>query len=185
MSRVALEYEVKVPITNEEEVRRNIIKAGGKLVEKRYEVDYYIDMRTCSNVPRDTVVRVRKVVLRSGEELGELTFKGERIYEDVKAREEISVRVSDPDKVVDMFLKLGFKVLKIEKEREVYMVGTGIKVCVDRVAGLGKFIEVEVMNPPSKEYFMSKLSEVLEKLSLQGSRIIVKSYLEMLLGGGG
>ena len=57
-----------------------------------------------------------------------------------------------------------------------------MRICVDTVKGLGKFIEVEIMNPPSKDYFTSSLNDILAKLSLKGKEIIVKSYLEMLLG---
>jgi len=177
-----LEYEVKVPISNADEVRKRIAELGGKLVEKRLETDYYIDIRTCSNVPGDVVIRVRRISLGNGKEKGELTYKGRRFYDDVKAREEITVEVSDPSKVVEIFRKLGFKIIKVEKTREIFLVDDDIKICMDNVVGLGKFIEIEVINPSSKEYFMNKVNKVLKGLSLQKEEVIVKSYLEMLLG---
>ena len=179
---MALEYEVKVPVDDVESVKEKIIAIGGRLIDKRYEVDYYIDMRSCSNVPEDVVVRVRKVMLEAGRVTGEITFKGRRMHPDVKAREEITVSVDNPEKTVAIFSKLGFKVIKVEKEREVYILSKDMRICVDSVKGLGKFIEVEIMNPPSKDYFMSRLNDILVRLSLRGREIIVKSYLEMLLG---
>ncbi|MCD6084774.1 MAG: class IV adenylate cyclase [Desulfurococcales archaeon] len=179
---MALEYEVKVPIDDVESVKEKITGVGGRLIGRRYEVDYYIDMRSCGNVPEDTVVRVRKVMSEAGEVTGELTFKGRRMYPDVKVREEITVSVNDPEKTVAIFSKLGFRVIKVEKEREVYILSKDVRICVDTVKGLGKFIEVEIMNPPSKDYFTSSLNDILAKLSLKGKEIIVKSYLEMLLG---
>ena len=79
---MALEYEVKVPIDDVESVKEKITGVGGRLIGRRYEVDYYIDMRSCGNVPEDTVVRVRKVMSEAGEVTGELTFKGRRMYPD-------------------------------------------------------------------------------------------------------
>jgi len=90
--------------------------------------------------------------------------------------------VNDPEKTVAIFSKLGFRVIKVEKEREVYILSKDVKICVDTVKGVGKFIEVEIMNPPSKDYFTRRLNDILAKLSLKGKEIIVKSYLEMLLG---
>ena len=41
---MALEYEVKVPVDDVESVKEKIIAIGGRLIDKRYEVDYYIDI---------------------------------------------------------------------------------------------------------------------------------------------
>jgi adenylate cyclase class 2 len=87
------------------------------------------------------------------------------------------------DRLLEIFRKLGFKDLIVRKVRDEYSRGD-LKVYIDDVEGLGVFMEVEVLNPESKEAYMNKLMELLSSLNLSNRPLIVKTYLELLLQRG-
>ncbi|MCD6323932.1 MAG: class IV adenylate cyclase [Desulfurococcales archaeon] len=180
--RTVLEYEVKIPVDDLTPIKEKLVATGWELLEEVVEVDRYVDMRGCVNVPEDTAFRVRKKISSSGAVKGEVTYKGPRLEGDVKAREEINVEVKDPDALAEAFLRLGFRVYTLKKVRQVYSKEKHpAKIYVDEVDGLGKFVEVEVMDPGSLEKFREVLNEVKEELGLQGRPEVIKPYLDMYL----
>ncbi len=180
------EWEVKVVLPKEvsiEELTKELMRLGYKLIESRSEVDTYIDLTPCKCVPKDTVLRVRKALV-GNELIGELTYKGPKLLKEIKVREEVSTELRNPDVVVEIFRKLGFKTYVVRKERVVLKGDLG-KVYLDNVEGLGKFMEFEVMNAKSATEFKNALRELLRKLGMDNYRVTSKSYLEMLLAGDG
>ncbi len=178
-----LEFEVKVRISEEElrklrEVLKNELR--GEYLGGFREEDIYVDLSRCGINREEVALRIR----RRGSE-GRITLK-KRIHSEVaKIREELEVEVSDPSKLVEMVRALGLDYIEVVKEREVFRVGDKIKVSLDRVEGLGTFIEVEVINPSSEEEFNELVNTLLTKLGLSGRELITKSYLEMSLERGG
>lgn len=179
------EYEVKIPVDDLGEVRERLEKQGWKLLSEVIEKDYYVDFRECVGVPAGKIafrIRLKKDML-AGTVRGEVTYKGEQLEEGVKAREELTVSVSDPETLVRIFTKMGFRIYSLAKTRSVYGRGGKVKVYLDDVKGLGKFVEVEVMNPESKEDFMRELESVKAELGLENKPNITTPYLNMLLEG--
>jgi len=178
-----MEYEVKIPIDNPSKVEDTLRKAGAKLEAHLKETDYYIDLRQCAGVPKESALRIRKAVnLKTGEVKGKVTCKttppgtpGE-----VKVREEIESEVSNPDALVKSFVKLGFLVVKVSKERKVYAGIEGATITLDKVEGLGNFVEVEVMNPEGPEDYVKRLNRIVNLLGLQGRPTITKPYIQLL-----
>ena len=103
-----------------------------------------------------------------------MTCKGERQDPETKTRREIKTKVGG--EILDILKFLGFsEVRKILKERDIYGWGR-LKICLDRVQGLGEFLEVEGTDWEDTE----KIFGLLERLSIPRERLIRKSYLEML-----
>ena len=177
------EYEVKIPVKDLEEVEEVLKGRGWSVIGHFREVDHYIDLRRCVGIPAERIAfRVReRCDLASGRCAGEVTYKGEPIESDVKAREEVSVGVDDPGKLAEVFLRLGFELYRVSKVRKVMDSGGDVRIYLDEVEGLGRFIEVEMMNPPSKEEYFRRLNEVKEMLGLAGEENITLSYLELSL----
>ncbi len=112
-----------------------------------------------------------------------LTYKGAKLDTKSKTRKEVEVEVADFDKAEDILLSLGFKrTLRVHKLREIYHLGDGAVVCLDRVDGLGDFIELETMAVDEGAVADRRdwLIGVMRRLGVGGD-LIRESYLEMLL----
>ncbi|NPA47538.1 MAG: class IV adenylate cyclase [Thermococci archaeon] len=110
-----------------------------------------------------------------------LTYKGPKLDDRSKTREEIEVAVEDPDGYSKILERLGFsEVAKIVKTREVYFVEKGVTLALDDVEGLGKFVEAEALTEDT-----SKVGETVDMLvgllrSIGVERLERRSYLELL-----
>jgi len=111
-----------------------------------------------------------------------MTYKGPKLDEESKTREEIEVELTEPEVHAQILKKLGFtEVLKVVKKREKYFVEKGIVITLDEIEGLGKFIEIEslVEEKAAVPALVEKLRSIL--LSLGVGRFERRSYLELLL----
>lgn len=111
-----------------------------------------------------------------------LTYKGRKLDAKSKTRKEVEVQVCDRLKMEDILLSLGFrKTLVIVKERDIFHL-TGAEICVDRVEGLGEFVELESMATDMSEIEKKReeLISLMRRLGVAGE-LIRESYLEMLL----
>ena len=184
-TREPVEYEVKVPLTNAGEVRERIESVvGGGPEERVIEEDYYVDFSKCPGVPRGTAFRIRKVLSPDGRLVrGKVTFKKlppGNTPREAKVRVEIETGVTDPDALVKAFTMLGFPLIRVRKERLTYRFSKDVTLSLDRVEGLGTYLEVEVMNPPSSEYYNKRLEEVLKALGLRPGRLETRPYVELI-----
>lgn len=180
MEVTTIEYEVKIPIVSEEVIEKKLIDSGFRLEYSIEEKDYYIDFRSCNGIRSDIAFRIREKGEKSVK--GEITYKGPRLLEDIKVREEITITVENPRILVKVFQSMGFRVYIVEKKRKVFTRGN-VKVSIDNVKQLGKFIEIEMINPRGREQYLATLKELLGVLDLSEKEIITKSYLEMILSG--
>jgi len=177
---IAKEYEVKVRVNDLSSVRKALINLGAVFKGRLVEEDYYIDLSNCTTLEnRDVVFRVR-VRLSNEVKEGELTLKGPRQSRDIKVREELNVKLDKPEELINMMVRLGFKVINLTKEREVYALNN-MNVYLDSVRGLGEFMEVEAFNVRSDDEFKALLDELISKLDLKQAEVLSSSYIEMLL----
>jgi len=74
---------------------------------------------------------------------------------------------------------------RIRKYRTLYLVGR-TRVHLDRVEGLGHFLELEVqlVDDESPEQGIREASELMEKLGIQPEQLIEGAYLDLLLAQG-
>uniref|UniRef100_A0A7C2ZNI4 Class IV adenylate cyclase n=1 Tax=Ignisphaera aggregans TaxID=334771 RepID=A0A7C2ZNI4_9CREN len=178
------EFEIKVPVTDLSEIELKLKELGAVYSEYKEELDYYIDARPCVDLASsDSALRLRVLKdLQSGSTHSELTFKGPREKHDfAKIRSEITVSVSDPTAMLEIFKKLGFGILaKVYKKRKVYSYGP-YKIYLDDVEGLGKFIEVEYVGEGIPSALIeNEIVNILTLLNIP-KNFVTKSYLELLL----
>ncbi len=178
---MTMEYEIKVSVSNLDEVERKLKDLGAVLLDEVAEEDYYIDLSPCIDLRAlDMALRVRikksKVMKRT---ISELTFKGPKIVPNMKIRKEITVSLDDGYKALEIFRELGFRYYVVKKKRKIYRYGP-YKVFLDDVQGLGTFIEVEVEGVETVDQFKEMIKRFVSLLKIS-ENFIVKSYLEMML----
>jgi len=178
---MAMEYEVKIPITDIDEIERKLQDLGATLVDEVEEEDYYIDLNPCIDLKsKDMALRIRFAQSkRLKRRISELTFKGPRVVPSMKIRKEISTYVEDGTKVLEIFRELGFRYYMISKRRKIYRYGP-YKIFLDRVEKLGTFLEVEVEGINTVEEFIAMIKKLVTILRVS-ENFVTKSYLELLL----
>lgn len=173
-----------MPIEDVGSIELSLKNLGAKLIGYTEEHDYYIDTRPCVDLASaDSALRIRvSRDLQSNNYRYELTFKGPREkHEFAKVRREITVEVSDGEKLLEIFKIVGFKVLAVvSKKRKIYQYGT-YRVYLDEVEGLGKFIEIEYVGDDRPRIEIEyEIMHIIDTLNIP-RKIISKSYLELVL----
>ncbi len=175
-----IELEAKFKVTDLAEIERQLIQLKFLKGKTYAQNDVYFNSSLRDFGETDEALRIRTV--NQGEKI-ELTYKGKKLSSESKSREEISVGIESSDKMEKILLNLGFKrVLAVEKYRSTF-VSEHLEVALDRVTGLGTFVEIELewKSEESLKEGERKLFETAEQLGLRKSDQIRTSYLEMLL----
>ncbi len=164
---VEREVKLRLPCEALEEARRRLEEAGLRVEATVREVDVYY-----SHPCRDFLETDEALRLRISGEGARLTYKGPRRVEaGVKERLEIEAPVGEG--VRGILEALGFReALRIVKDR-VYMSGRGYTATLDRVEGLGCFVEIEGEDP------LRLAGEALKGL---GAEVVEETYVELKLG---
>ena len=170
MSRLEVEVKLRVSCDSVDSIIRSlssIASVRGPVQER--DVYYSHPCRDLSTT--DEAVRVRYVDGRPCC----LTYKGPRQQSAYKARVEVSVDVNgDPEALLT---SLGFRrFVEVVKERFYADLGY-VEVTVDRVRGLGCFVEVE-----SKGGDEEAVTRALQALKITGERVS-ETYAEMMARG--
>lgn len=174
-----IEIEAKAHAKNLKDVEEKIISMGAKLEWLGKQRDIYYNHPKRDFAETDEALRVREVDKKTI-----LTYKGPKIDNLTKTREEIKVEVGDMTSIKELLGELGFKEKKVVKKlRKKYLLGK-FKVCLDKVEGLGEFVEVEAISQPEKasgevHLLRDDVLRILEELGLK--ELERKSYLELLL----
>jgi len=171
-----IEVEVKASIRDIHSVLGKIHALGAEYIGEEYHEDVYFKSPNGDLARRDEALRIRKT--QNGTYI---TYKGPKIDPETKTREEIEIRIDDPEKAIDIFKRLGFDVLAVvRKRRRIYRYDE-FTICIDEVEGLGHFIEVEkLVNGEGIEGGKRKIFALLAMLGISRNETIRKSYLEML-----
>lgn len=167
------EVKVKVECRLLQLLRSSLEELGFKCKEPVMEVDVYYSHPCRDFIETDEALRLRF----TGESTARLTYKGPRMLfgRSIKEREEIEIEIDDPTALENILLKLGFKpALKVEKRRT-YCGKKEVMVTLDRVKGLGCFLEVEA----TEETIIDRM---LEAIGLGSAERIELTYAEMLGG---
>ena len=168
-----LEKEIKAKITGKPEIIvKKLHELGFKLSGIKHQVDVYYSHPCFNFKERDEALRLR---YENGEAF--LTYKGPRLSGQIKIREEIEMKTSEPDKIHEILKHLGFRILaEVRKERKEFTSqgDKKLKVLLDYIEDLGYFLEIESENE-------RQIYEIYSKLEKYGLRIVQKTYLEMIL----
>ena len=168
-----IELEVKVPAADLGRLESQLISMGAGRVEGLEQVDVYF-----SHPARDFGATDEALRLRRENERSRITYKGPKLDQDTKMREEIELEVEDLGRMSVLLERVGFKpYLKVAKHRTVYDL-EGIHFCLDRVEGLGDFVEMEYQGDDLAAG-KAKIMDLKARLGLEGNER--RSYLELLL----
>ena len=167
---IMLEMEIKAKI----EIRgtkQKLSKLGAEFINKQHQLDTYFHHPCRDFKKSDEALRVRIMANKYF-----LTYKGKKLDSQTKTRNEVEIEVNS--RIFSLLKALGFsEIRKIEKQRSFYR-WDNLRVYLDKVEGLGEFLEIEGNSWESKQ----RIFQLLEKLGIKRDKLIRKSYLE-LAGG--
>jgi adenylate cyclase class 2 len=167
-----LEIEIKTRSDDNGKVERTLLKKGATPLEELDQTDEYYNHPCRDFAGTDEALRLRK------DSQGRITYKGPKIDQVTKTREEIELNVDDLDKMALILVRLGFRIVaKVTKRRKEYLLD-GVTVSLDSVEGLGDFVELELQGEDA-EQGRKKIERLRDELGLVGSER--RSYLEMIL----
>ncbi|MBM4248305.1 MAG: class IV adenylate cyclase [Euryarchaeota archaeon] len=173
-----VEVEVKSRVGDLRALERRLRGMGGRLREEVVEIDTYYNHPSRDFASTDEALRVR---VSRGEV--SLTYKGPKLDRTSKSREEIILGIDDAARAGALLARLGFRrVASVRKRRRAFGLGR-FEICLDRVAGLGDFFEIEA-RVPRRGYGGVRDEALALLLELGGERPERRSYLELLLSKG-
>ncbi|MBU7031985.1 MAG: class IV adenylate cyclase [Theionarchaea archaeon] len=170
---MALEIEVKAYVEDILQLERTLCEMGAYHEATLYQVDSYFNHPSHNFAETDEALRIR-----TSNNNALLTYKGPKIDSCTITREELEIHIDDPDTSQLLLERLGFQfIARVKKKREVHTY-ENFHIYLDKVEGLGIFIEVEIQEK-DLERGRSKIIRFLKELHLH--RLERRSYLELLL----
>lgn len=185
-------YEVELKLRAEHDAVRDRLAAtdaghAGRIEQR----DTYYQAPDRDFAATDEALRVRVESPGSDSDSGDgsertlLTYKGPLVDEDSKSRREAETPVDDAEALAAILEGLGYEpTATVQKTRDRYRLA-GCAVVLDRVEGLGEFVEVETEADRETDAALAaareRAVEVLERLELDPDEQIRTSYLGQLL----
>ena len=178
-----LEVEMKFPVVDLAPIERRLVEWGATVDRPRTDVDRYFNAPDRDFARTDEAFRLRRIGAANY-----VTYKGPKRDAQTKTRTEIEVPLAEGDRAAEDFSRLviclGYRpVAEVRKQRRVFHLrraGFDLELCLDQVAELGSFVEVEILaDEPALDKARGVLMQTAEELGLSGSER--KSYLELLL----
>jgi len=195
------EVEIKVP-ADVDAVRGRLREAGAERVDARRQRDAYYDAPHRDFAETDEALRVRRESPLSdgigggaesaptggdpAPETTKLTYKGPLLDERSKTRAEHETAVGDGEAMAGALSGLGFEPAAVVEKRREFWSFAGFTVTLDRVEGVGDFVEIEreVDDEDAIEAVRDEALEALDRLGLDGDSQVRTSYLGLLLADG-
>ena len=174
---MGLEVEVKAYAGDLKEIETKILGMGAEPTWEGDQVDTYYNHPERDFAKTDEALRIRKEKGRNS-----LTYKGPKVDDLSKTREEIQFSIEDPEAAGKVLVKLGFSEAGVvKKHRRKFKLGN-LKISLDRVEGLGEFVEIEALDTNISEQDVSKTRDriiaIMDELGLEKRERT--SYLELL-----
>lgn len=169
---MTLEIEAKVQVDTFEPILQRLAQHGGRWLGSYQQNDIYFTDTEKRLIQSGCGLRVRQQ--RCGEQsLSVVTFKGPRQPGPFKTRLELETSVGDGQILCRILEQLGLKpLLTVSKNRQEWQFMECL-VCLDEVAELGLFVEIEAAGE-------QLIRSALEKLQLNHLPIIKQGYAELL-----
>jgi len=191
-----IEVEIKAKISDPELMRKSFKEKQGIYKFSLMHEDTYFNMPDGLRdfKKTDEAIRLRKSIKfikgNKGEEQEKeiyFTYKGKKIDNSTKTREEIDLRIEDFGKMIRILRILGFKeVLSVKKERELFTFdykNYSIEALIDYLPILNQhFIEVEYLTDSLEkiEEIKEVLFDFLSLFNIKKEDSVRKSYLELV-----
>lgn len=191
-------FEVEIKVRSEhDQVREALADLGVELGPERGQSDTYFNAPHRNFAETDEALRVRHateidgkvgpdiaaaVAKATAEVRATVTYKGPRVGGTTKTREEVETEVCEGQAIASILEAVGFEsVATVSKIRETGQLDE-YTVALDRVAGLGEFVEVErTVTEEDIETARAGARRRLRDIGLDPDEGIETSYLELLL----
>lgn len=192
------EVELKLRATHGP-IREQLEAMDARNVGRVTQVDTYYNAPDRDFATTDEALRVREESDTGKQSVGErasdgdggstdervlLTYKGSLVDDSSKTRTEAETRVVDGDAVRNILAGLGYDAAAtVEKRRDRYAVAD-CRVTLDRVAGIGEFVEVEYHEPVGEgdiDSARGAVTDLVTALGLDPAASIQTSYLGLQL----
>ena len=188
-----IEVEVKLPLRRQEKTEETgriaevLCSMGFRKAARFRQRDTYFDNETGEIRRGGKALRIRETEdLMKGIVTAELNFKGPRMDQVSMTRQELETEVGQAETGRRILAALGFSPVlpEVIKERTEYRLEE-ITAALDRVEGLGDFLELEILADEETENgkVLQKLEELLGELGYQMGDTVTRSYLSMLQQG--
>jgi len=184
-SSAYLEVELKFPLTESQSVVAALNRLGAVWRETITQTDGYFAHPSRDFVATDEALRLRAVGERNF-----ITYKGPKLDSTTKTRREIEIEYATGGTAHQRFSSLleavGFHLAgEVRKQRQcghIQWQGREIELALDEVAGLGSFLELELLVPAAElEEAKSTLQSLAAELQLGASER--RGYLDLLRQG--
>ncbi|HYV38687.1 MAG TPA: class IV adenylate cyclase [Gemmataceae bacterium] len=178
-----LEIEAKYRAEDWTTIESRLRASGARFDAPREDVDSYYNAPDRDFAKTDEALRIRQIGADNF-----VTYKGPKTDAQTKTRKEIEVPLAPGAAVAEQFgqvlVQLKYRPVAVVRKRRIVCHwqrdGFDMEVCLDDVAEVGKYVELEIMAPAEQ---LDKAKAVLQKtaqeLGLQASERT--SYLELLL----
>ena len=188
-----IEVEIKLPLRRQEKTEETgriaevLCGMGFRKTARFRQRDTYFDNAAGEIRGGGKALRIRETEdLMKGAVTAELNFKGPRMDQVSMTRQELETEVGQAETGRRILAALGFSPVlpEVVKERTEYR-REEITAALDRVEGLGDFLELEIMADEETENgkVLQKLEELLGELGYQMGDTVTRSYLSMLQQG--
>ena len=188
-----IEVEIKLPLRRQEKTEETgriaevLCSMGFRKAARFRQRDTYFDNEAGEIRGGGKALRIRETEdLMKGIVTAELNFKGPRMDQVSMTRQELETEVGQAETGRRILAALGFSPVlpEVVKERTEYR-REEITAALDRVEGLGDFLELEIMADEETEdgKVLQKLEELLGELGYQMGDTVTRSYLSMLQQG--
>ena len=178
-----IEVEVKVSVKCIKDVEEKLQKSGFIKAKCVKESDVYFD-NSCNEIKNnDQALRIRSCKdLSDDVETCFLTFKGPKMDNLSMTRKELEMQVECAEVGKEILVSLGYnQIYPVIKHRQYYHKNS-MTACLDRVEGLGDFLELEIIvnREDEKPETLNRLMDLLKELGYGEEDIIRESYLSMI-----
>ncbi len=172
-----IEVETKIPIFKKDiSIIRNKIKKISKFVKLETKKDDYYTLEYFHYPEKSIRVRDKGKVK-------EVNFKKRyNFVSGVHAKKEVQFEISDTRGFFELIKDFGFRRwLHKEKNTELYRTKSGVNIELNKVKGLGWFIEIEYLSKPSEvTSARKKVMEVRSALGFTEKDSEIKGYTRQL-----
>jgi len=178
-----LEIEQKFRAVDFDRLRERLQACAAKRGEVIYEADHYFNAPDRDFRETGEAFRLRRVGTGN-----RLTYKGPKLQTTVKARRELEIDLREgseaAEEMMELLQALGYRhVAVVRKQREEYHLerdGFAVQVCLDDVADVGRFAEVEIVAPQKQlDQARTIVQTLADELGL--SEVEPRSYLHLYL----
>ena len=175
-----IEVEVKAKIENFDTMRKKLDELGAKKTKTESQEDLYSNSPIVDFAETDEALRIRTTISEDVKHIF-ITYKGPKINNESKTREEVEMAIEDSLKAKQIFEHIGFKEVRAVRKNRDYYSYENFEISLDDVEGLEPYMEIEIGLEDGSDYQEAQESifKLFEKLGITDG-FERTSYLELL-----